>query len=119
MTPTDDGKEMSVGHFAMPPGLAATTEQRQRPYVFICCTARDGSLAYFARPSYWLLTQSLGVEAFLDEASVQVGASKDDAFAGPLYECTHALLILSPSFQSRKFCKATHLLQTDASWTIE
>lgn len=99
---TDDGTtEMEVGHFAKP---AFAEQQQQRPFVFICHCGRDNSKELFARPVYWLLTQSLGISAFLDDWSIGFGEHKEDAMARALYECNSALVILSPSFRSRQFC---------------
>lgn len=53
---------------------------------------------------YWFLKHVLGVEAFLDDLDAIGGNTVMEALMPPAYECTHALVILSPTFRQRPCC---------------
>jgi len=74
------------------------------PYIFLSHTGRDGVKEEIARPTYWFLTKILGVRAFLDDLSLLPGDKVTEALMPRAYECSHALVILSPKFRERKFC---------------
>lgn len=73
-------------------------------YVFLSHTGKDGVKDEIARPTYWFLTAVLGVQAFLDEQSPDWGSHITEAVGKAAYRCTHAVVILSPTFREREYC---------------
>jgi len=74
------------------------------PYFFLSHTGRDGVKEEIAHPTYWFLKRILGVEAFLDDSDAIRGNTVMEALVPPSYECTHALVIVSPTFRQRSCC---------------
>lgn len=75
------------------------------PYIFLSHTNRDSCKEWFARPTRWFLEHRLGVHAYLDEAdSHSTSADVLHNVMKPAYQCTHAAVILSPSYRKRKYC---------------
>ena len=78
---------------------------RDKPYVFLSYTGRDGVKESLARPTQWFLRHVLGVDCFLDDGGdIRPGQDKMEFVVLPAYQCTHALLIFSPRFRTRHFC---------------
>lgn len=69
--------------------------------VFISHTGRDGVKEELARPTSWFLTEILEIETFLDDGGMQWGQDKMQALARAAYQCTHALVLFSPSFRKQ------------------
>lgn len=101
-----EGQELSLGMFEREdtnwrPNHAAG------PYIFISHTGRDDVKEKLARPTNWFL-QMLGKRTFFDDGGLQGGSKWGDpkvaAVAKPCFECTHALVILSPRFREQKYC---------------
>ena len=95
----EGGKEEDVGDL-LPENLPISST----PLVFLSCTDRDAVKGEIARPTHWFLTSILEVEAFLDEYDTEAGSPVVEALVRPANTCTHALVILSPSFRKREFC---------------
>jgi hypothetical protein len=77
---------------------------KSEPYVFLSQTGRDGSKEEIARPTSWFLSTVCGVDSFLDALDINPGYDKTREVMQPAYECTHALVILSPKYRTRPYC---------------
>ena len=101
-----NGKEIFVGELSLKDVKNPQDKWHMSttPYIFLSHTGRDGAKKDIIRPTYWFLTEVLKVRAFLDEQNALTGVHKVLALMEPAYTCTHALLILSPSFRTREFC---------------
>ena len=77
---------------------------RSNYHVFISHTGFDDVKDIIARPTRWFLKRVLQIDVFLDDEDIRCFQDITSQLAAHAYECTHALVILSPSFQSRKFC---------------
>lgn len=76
----------------------------QTPFVFFSQTNTDKARELIARPTYWFLQNVLRVEAFLDERDSAMGKDKHEVMLKNAFHCTHAVVILSPTFREREFC---------------
>lgn len=65
---------------------------------------RDDVKRKIARPTYWFVKNVLKLRAFVGEVDTTAGADVDAALFYPAYECTHALVILSPKFREHRYC---------------
>ena len=106
LVPSDpNGERVDVG------GLLLNNEEdvslrwpkSQEPCFFISQTDRDNVKNEISRPTFWFLKEILGVKVFLDECAAP-GLTIEEALTKPAYQCTHALLILTPTFQQREYC---------------
>lgn len=102
----DRGKKKSVGKLTLRrvPHPQRKWPMRETPYVFISHTGHDNVKEEIARPTHWFSENILKVDACLDAITLERGKDKVVALVEHAYQCTHALVILSPSFQTRKFC---------------
>lgn len=101
-----DGTVKHVGKLCVP-GIANPMEawpMSSKPYVFISHTGQDGVKPLLAGPTYWFLKHILGVDAFVDNRSMNAGDKIVATLAEALYRCTHALVFCSPSYLKRKVC---------------
>jgi len=73
-------------------------------YVFLSHTGRDGVKEDIARPTHWFLQNVLNIDAFLDDEDAIWSDGKMRALIEHAYRCTHALVILSPSFRQQRYC---------------
>jgi hypothetical protein len=73
-------------------------------FVFISQTGRDGSKEEIARPTSWFLNSICDVKTFLDATDINPGREKTSEVMQPAYQCTHALVIISPKYRTRQFC---------------
>jgi GTPase SAR1 family protein len=73
-------------------------------FVFISQTGRDGSKEEIARPTSWFLNSICDVKTFLDATDINPGHDKTSEVMQPAYQCTHALVIISPKYCTRRFC---------------
>jgi WD40 repeat protein len=76
----------------------------EEPYVFISHTGKDNVKELVARPVHFFLEKVLKVKAFLDDGSVLAGTDTTEVLAANAYRCTHALVVFSPSYRTRRFC---------------
>ena len=72
--------------------------------IFVSHTGQDGAKEEIARPTHWLLTKKLGAEAFLDDENATPGDGTVKVLIEPAYKCSHAVVIISPSFRKRRCC---------------
>jgi hypothetical protein len=73
-------------------------------FVFISQTGRDGSKEEIARPTSWFLNSICDVKTFLDATDINPGCDKTSEVMQPAYQCSHALVIVSPKYRTRQFC---------------
>ena len=103
----EDGRDVPVGDLAREAGVSNPRSKWNvdtEPYVFLSHTGKDNVKEEIARPTHWFLTNHCAVKAFLDDSSTQPGMEKSLALLEPAYRCTHALVLLSPTFRSRRYC---------------
>lgn len=102
-----------VGRFPRVESVAARGGSPDVPHIFISHPGFGewGIKEELARPTYWFLTEKLGLKVFLDDEFSKDGSSRDkwgseliDFLAKPAYWCTHALVLLTPGFRKRKAC---------------
>ena len=77
--------------------------QRDAPYFFLSHNGRDAK-EEIARPSHWFLETILKVDTFMDDAVMAPGQDKMLSLIKPAHRCTHAVVVLSPSFRKSKYC---------------
>lgn len=103
----EDGNEAEVGDLAREAGISNPQEKwptSEKPYVFLSHTGKDSVKDEIARPTHWFLTRICGVKAFLDDVDASPGIEKTLAMLEPAYRCTHAIVLLSDKYRSRKYC---------------
>ena len=61
----------------------------------------QGIKELIARPTHWFVKSVLELEAFLDDEDAE--GFVHSAIAKPAYQCTHAVIIITPSFRNRKY----------------
>jgi hypothetical protein len=93
---------LQVDDLANPP--EETWPMSQEPYVFISQTGRGNVKELVARPVHFFLENVVQVEAFLDDRSIRAGMNTTEVLAAAAYRCTHALIVFSPFYRSRRFC---------------
>jgi hypothetical protein len=102
-----DGDDESVGELEVD-DLATPPEEEwpmsKESYVFISHTGKDNVKELIARPVHFFLEKVVKVKAFLDDGSIRAGTDKTEVLAAAAYRCTHALVVFSPSYRSRRFC---------------
>ena len=72
--------------------------------MFLSHTGRDGAKDILARPTKWFLEEVCKVKAFLDDGDTKWGDDVYDTVGKAAYKCTHALVLLSSSFRTRRYC---------------
>lgn len=89
----------------------ATNNNSNIPLVFLSHTGRDGVKEEICRPTHWFLTHKVfgnnngnQGQVFFDDASMPAGQEKTLCLLQQAHRCTHAVVILSPSFRYRKYC---------------
>lgn len=73
------------------------------PYFFLSHNGKDAK-EHIARPSHWFLEKILKVKAFMDDAVMAPGEDKMLSLLKPAHQCTHAVVVLSPSFRKSEYC---------------
>lgn len=102
------GREKNVGVL----GASSITQKSSMSAeddVFISHTGQDkpnNVKELFARPAYWFLKQVIGVNACFDDGpgELEIGGEVTEELTRRAYQCTHALVILSPRFRERRMC---------------
>jgi hypothetical protein len=74
-----------------------------KPFFFIAHYGKE-SKEEIARPTYWFLKHYVKLDVFMDDEELPVGADRDLLLLQRAYECTHALILLTPSFRKSGPC---------------
>lgn len=112
-TMNHDGQEWYVGELRETDPINGTLpwlrNMNKEKLVFLSHSGQDdesvGNVKLeIAEPTHWFLKKIIGVKAFLDKKDVTIGTDKQEAISKVAYQCTHAIVFLSPAFRTREYC---------------
>lgn len=101
-----DGSGTEVGELSMssiPKPNVAWPMSSSEPFVFLSHHGPEAK-EEIARPTRWFLKKYLKIKSFMDDEDMKISDAQMRSLLENAYRCTHAVVILSPSFRKSRWC---------------